>query len=268
MLSIFEFTNYREYLEAWITSRPNGGHGQKGQIATHLAISSSLVSQVIKGDKTLTSDQAAALSDYLGLADLEADYLHLLVDVDRAATERWRNRLLKKIKALQEQSRRIGQRVPRHRELTDPERAIYYSTWLYTGIRNLAACRDFNSIEDIAKHLRLEPAVIARLVRFLIEHGLCREEDGKLTYGPASIHVDRESPFVNKHHQNWRFQAIQQMERRSESDLFFTSPLSLSRTAADEIRRKVPSVIQEIMKIVGPSESEIAMCLNIDWFAY
>ncbi len=268
MLTVFDFSSYRGYLQAWIESQGAAGYGVKGRIADALAISSSLVSQILKGDKTLTPDQTSDLCDYLGLNEIEADYLHLLVDLDRAGNSRYQEKLRKKIAGLQKQSQQIGKRVPRNKELTDEQKAIYYSSWLYTGLRNLTAVPGFHQINALADHLNLEPAVITRVIRFLIENGLCKEEDGKITYGPASTHVDRESPFVNKHHQNWRFQAIQHMERQRNEDIFFTSPMSLSREAYEEIRKLLPTLIQNVMKISGPSPSELVACLNIDWFEY
>jgi len=268
MLSIFEFTNYREYLTAWISAQGDRAYGLKGRIAVALSISSSLLSQILKGDKTLTPDQTSDLTDFIGLTELEADFLHLLVESDRAGVPRYREKLKRKIISMQEQSRRIGKRVPRHKELSDEQKAIYYSSWLYTGIRNLTAVPGNHHAEAIAEHLHLDAAVVNRVLRFLLENGLCREENGKIVYGPASTHVDRESPFVNKHHQNWRFQAIHHMESKQEQDLFFTSPMSLSLEAALEIQKLIPTFIQTVMKISGPSASETAACLNIDWFKY
>lgn len=269
MQAIFEFSNYREYLNEWIESQGSRSYGLKGRLAEALNVSSSLISQVLSGKKTLTPEQASDLCDHLGLNALEADYLHLLIEFDRAGSHKYKAKLQAKINLLQTQAKQIGKRVPRHKELTDEQKAIYYSSWLYTGIRNLTATPSTQHPEDIARHLHLETSVVSRVLRFLIDNGLCIEtENGGVTYGPASTHVDSDSPFVNKHHQNWRFQAIGKMEMRKEEDLFFTSPMSLSVEAAEEIRRLLPSFIQNVMKIAGPSESEIVACLNIDWFRY
>lgn len=268
MLSIFDHMEYRSYLEAWIEAQGAQGYGLKGRIAQQMGISSSLLSQVLKGDKSFTPDQASDLADFLGLTEIDADYLQLLVDYDRAGTHRYREKLKKKIHLLQQQSRKIGKRVGRDKELTDEQKAIYYSSWIYTGIRNLSAVPEFGQAEAVAKALKLELPIVNRVLRFLLETGLCKEVDGALTYAVANTHLDSDSPFVNKHHQNWRFQAIQHMERRSEDDLFYTAPMSLSRAAADDIRKLLPTVIQSILKVSGPSPSETVACLNIDWFGY
>ena len=268
MRSIYEFTSYRDYLRFWISTQGSRSHGQKGRIAQALGVSSSFFSQVLKGEKTLSQDQASDLVDYLALSEAESEFLHILVEADRAGNQRYRNKLQRKIIALQEQAQRIGKRVPRHEELTDGQMAIYYSSWLYTGVRNLTAVPGLNNVDAIAHHLRLEPSLIQRILRFLIENGLCRIEGGKITYGPSSTHVDHESPFVNKHHQNWRLQAIQHMERKRKDDAFFTSPMSLSEEAANEIRKLLLTFIETVMKRAGPSPSEVTSCLIIDWFKF
>ena len=237
-------------------------------MAQALGVSSTLVSLIFKGEKSLTPDQASALAEHQGLTDLESDYLHLLVEFDRAGTHRYKQKLLRKISEAQKQSRNIGKRVLRDRELSEAEKAVYYSSWMYTAVRNLSAIPALNSVESLARHLKCEPAQIQRAAKFLLAHGLCVEESGKITHGPASIHVDRDSHFVNQHHRNWRQQGMQVMDTRKDMDLFFTSPMSLSQDAAAEIRKALPNFIQSIMKIVGPSRSQTAACLNIDWFEY
>lgn len=244
------------------------GYGVKSRIASSLNISSSLVSQILKGEKTFTADQTSDLCDFLGLNEMESEYLHQLVEYDRTGSPRYREKLKRKIRQLQTQARKVGKRVPRQKELTDAQKAIFYSSWMYSGISNLTAIDGFDDAASIAEHLSLEPVIVNRVLRYLLENGLCREEKGKITYGTTSTHVDNDSPFVAKHHQNWRFQAIHQMERRRDEDLFFTGPMSLSIEAAAEVRRRLPEFIQSVMKIVGPSKSETCACLNIDWFEY
>jgi hypothetical protein len=58
------------------------------------------------------------------------------------------------------------------------------------------------------------------------------------------------------------------MERKKEEDIFFTSPMSLSVEAAEEVGKLIPNFIQTVMETVGPSNSEKVMCLNLDWVGY
>ncbi len=270
MAEIFNFSNYREYLLDWIEAQGARSHGLKGRMAAALSVSSSLISQMLKGEKSLTPDQTSELCEFIGLNELESDYLHLLVEIDRAGTPRYREKLNQKLRLLQKQSRQIGKRVQRKKELTDEQRAIFYSSWIYTGVSNVTAIPGMDHAETVGSQLKIEPRIVHRVLRFLLEIGLVQENNGRFTYEPnaSHTHLDQDSPFVNKHHQNWRVKAIQHMETRHEQDLFFTAPLSLSNDAADEIRKLLPNFIQSIMKIAGPSPSERTACLNIDWFKY
>ena len=58
------------------------------------------------------------------------------------------------------------------------------------------------------------------------------------------------------------------MDQMNEDHLFYTSPMSLSVEAAQHIRRMLPTLLEEVSRIVGPSASETVYCLNIDWFEY
>ncbi len=268
MASIFDFLSYREYLTSWIDSQKDRKYGIKGRIATQIGASSSLVSQILKGEKSLTPDQTSDLSDFMGLSELEGEQLHLLVDWDRAGTRRFKEKLMKRILENQERSKKIGARVLRNKELSDEQKSVYYSSWLYTAIRNIAALNDVLSVQDISDYIDVDAGTLNKVIQFLLENQLCIEKEGAITYGPASTHIDRESDYVNIHHRNWRLKAIERMEKREGGDVFFTSPMSLSHKAIAEIEKRIPNFIQEIMKVVGPSKSEEVACLNIDWFRY
>ncbi len=268
MTDIFAFEDFRKYLSAWIAGQGDNAYGMKGRIAKNLNISSTLVSLILQGKKTFSSDQASDLNDFLGHDESESDYLHLLIELDRAGNHRYKEKLLTKIRHMKKQSSQLAKRIRKDKELSEEQKAIYYSSWLYTGIRNLVAIDKLNTAPAVAKHLNLEISTVAKVFKFLIENQFCKEEKGKMVVGPQQIFMDKNSSFVNRQHQNWRFQALQQMENKKDADLFFTSPMSLSKEAFAEIRAMLPNFIQNIMKIVGPSESEVAACLNIDWFGY
>jgi hypothetical protein len=58
------------------------------------------------------------------------------------------------------------------------------------------------------------------------------------------------------------------MELHDEEDLFYTCPMSLSTEAFEHIRKLLPSVIQQVLKVVGPSDSQQVACFNIDFFKW
>lgn len=268
MISIFDFSDYRVFLRQWIEDRGDKARGSQGQLAKACGVSSTMMSLILRGEKNLSIEQTAELADFLGLNDRESDYLFLLVDLGRAGTFKLQQRLKKRIHEHQQQARKISNRIKKDIELSDEIKAIYYSSWIYTGIRNLTALEEFHDVASIAERLHLPTTVVNKALEFLFEHGLCRHDGRRITYGPAIVHVSADSPFVIKHHQNWRLRGFNQMDLASESNLYFTGPMSLSQEAAEEVRRLLPNFIDQIMKIAGPSKSEKVHCLNIDWFEF
>lgn len=266
MISVYDFKNYREFLNTWIESKAQ--RGMKKKFSEAAGVSSTLISLILKGDKQLSLEQASDLADLLGLNERETEYFFLLVEYGRAGTHSLRQKLSKRIADLQEQAKKLSRRVKKDVELKDEEKAIYYSSWIYTGIRNLSATGEFNEVNQIAQRLNVSSAVVVKALDFLIEHGLCKLENGKIDYGPAHLHVDSDSPFVMKHHQNWRLRGFQFMDQYNENNLYYTCPMSLSKEAVVAIRQLLPKVIEEVLKIVGPSASEEVYCFNMDWFKY
>jgi len=71
---------------------------------------------------------------------------------------------------------------------------------------------------------------------------------------------------VVKHHANWRFRAIQKMDQREDSEMFFSSPMSISKSDFQRIREVFAKSIQAALEICKASPAEEVVCLNIDFF--
>lgn len=267
-MSVFQFENYFDYMNSWIENHPSGGRGLKSQIAELLGVSSSLVSLILSGKKHFTIEQAATVSDWMGHQELEEEYFLLLVSLERAGTHQLKKKYLRQIARIKENSKKISNRLSVDQKLSEPEMATYYSTWIYTAIRNLVATGKFKTIQDLSEYLQVSEGSINRYLQFLTEHQLVIVKDGQWTPGPAYTHINKDSPLVIKHWQNWRLKALQVMDQKKETDLFYTSPYSLSQKDSEVLRELLLKTIQEFLEVVKPSPSEITYCLNIDWFRF
>lgn len=265
--SIYDFRDYRLFLRSWLEHQPSR-RGQQAKLAQAAGISSTLMSLILKGDKHLTLEQAGELADFLTLNERETDYFFTLVSLGRAGSANLNNKLRAKVRALQEQSQKLSERIDKVSVLSDETKATFYSNWLYTAIMNLVAIEGLQTSAALAQYLNLPPDRLVPVVSFLREHGLIVLRNGRFQYGPANTHLGFDSPFVNRHHQNWRLRGFTAMENKKEADLFYTCPVSLSRDAFEEIRKLLPSVIEQVLKIVRPSPSEQPACLNMDWFSF
>ncbi len=267
-MSIYDYTDYKLFVKNWITSQPKKGRGILRRMAEHLNMSSAMLSHIFQGDKHLSLESASDLVGFMGLGDDEFEYLLLLVLFGRAGNFSLQERLKKKIKAEQKKANQVAKRMKADIELEEAAKTLFYSSWVYSGIRNMTACPAFKNVDQISTHLKLSRPVVLKVIEFLIQNKLCVVKDGFLDVGPQQTHISADSPFVSLHHQNWRLHGISKMTEHQEGNLFFTSPMSLSAATADEIRPKILSFIEEIRKMIRPSPSEIVRCLNIDWFDY
>jgi uncharacterized protein (TIGR02147 family) len=267
-MNIFEYTDYKPYFLAWVAERPKRGRGEFRRLATHLGVSTTMISQVFSGEKHLSMEMASELAEYIGLNDSETDFLFLLLSFQRAGNHRLKAKLEKRIKAAQQKAQLLSQRLVKDKELSESDKAAFYSSWVYSGVRNLCAVPEFRSVEAIAEKLHLPRGQIQKVIDFLGSSGLCVIENGEIRVGPQRTHIGSDSLLTPRHHQNWRIQGFSKMVYSDDENLFYTGPMSLSYETAARVRAELPAFIEKINKWIVPSPSETVRCLNVDWFEY
>lgn len=236
------------------------------RIAGALSIHPTLVSQVLAGKKDFTVEQAHRLCGYLGIPRIESDYFLLLVQRDRAGTQDLKEYFTKKISELKEQALKIGHRLKEHRKLGDSERAVFYSSWIYSAIRLFTSTGSGQTVGSVAEQFAIPRKRASEVLTFLAEHGLCAEQNGVYTMGTQHTHLDYGSPFLGRHHSNWRNKAIQRIDDLTTEELMFTSPFSINAKDFRRIREMIVDLIKESSNVIKESPSEDVACLNIDLF--
>jgi uncharacterized protein (TIGR02147 family) len=268
IVSLFEYTNYKKFVLDWLKSQPQKGRGFFTAVAERLGTSNAAVSQVFRDSRQLNLEQATEICEMLHFSDTETFYFLLLVEYARAGSVKLQKRLLAKIKSEQALQQQLINRVPKDVVLSSEVKSIYYSSWLYTGLRNLIATDEFQNLEELSVRLKINQSKLQKIIQFLLDHQLLVIKNNKLEVGPQKTHLESGSPFVTKHHQNWRIKSMEAMQNSLETDLFYSAPMSLSIEVAEQIRQQLPEFIKQIIDQVGPSKSETVRCLNIDWFEF
>lgn len=266
MVSIFDCDDYRAFLSKRFQEMPHKGYGQISRLARFLGVHTTLVSQILKGQKELTTDQAAAAAKFFTLGELESEYLVLLVQFARAGNPAAKSIYRKQLQRTKSQAKTLSKRVVADAELNEEQRAEFYSDWSYTAIRLSAGIAGMNDVGAIAEFLQLPRNKVKAAVDFLLRSGLCAGTHSKLQMGPSRTHLSNDSPWARVHHSNWRAKALQSMDDPQLHDLQYTSPVTLSRKDAAKFREELVQLIQRLNSIVAPSPSEELHCVNIDWF--
>ena len=268
MKAVFDSKNYREIIEDFLSQQPAKGFGTLKRISMHAHMNPSLLSQVMKGKKEPTLEQASDIADFIGLSEIESEYFLSLVQLERAGKKSYKDRLHRKIDGLRKRAESLKERMPSEGELSETAKAVFYSHWFYSATRILTSIEEFRSFEELSKKTGLTIEKTRRVVDFLVKEGLCKHSNSGLTIGPKSTHVDRDSIHVIRHHANWRMKSVQVMETGSKDGFLFTSPVSMSNDDFEKLKKLLSSFVEKSFKIIEPSKPEIAACLAFDLFKF
>jgi uncharacterized protein (TIGR02147 family) len=260
--SLFSIDDFRDYVRDWVRAR---GRGEFRKISEALGIHTTLVSQIFRGRKCLTEEQAAGLAGYMKLTHLESDYFLKLVQIERAGNEALRVMYKRQLLQIRSQANEVKARVPVTKALSELDRALFYSSWHYSFVRLLTSMTAFQTVESISRRSDLPISRTQEILNFLTSRGLCLESKGRYTRTEKNTHVEATSPLVIRHHQNWRAKSLDLHERMSSNDLAFTAPVSIAREDIPKVRAVLLNTISEISKIVESSGAEEVAYLGIDW---
>lgn len=266
MNSIFDYVNYRIFLKEWIKNQPRKGRGLLKTWSELLRVEPSVLSQILGGSRDLNADQVFELQTYMALGELEADYFFVLVQIEKSLTVKLKNHLRTKLKKLKIESLVLSKRIVHEKVLSEEQKSIFYSSWIYSAIRNATAMGDGQNVDSLCDLLDLPRDKALTVIRFLLESGLIKEELGLYHVGPQRTHLSKESPHIVKHHSNWRLKAIERAEYLTDEELMFTAPLTISKKDFIKFREQVVKLISSLSDTVKDSDAEQLAVFQVDWF--
>lgn len=265
LMPIYPYDSYKDYIRAKIRSLPRNGRGYLLKISQLLGVHTTMITHVLRGKANFSVEQGLKLCSYWGLSELETDFFILLLQLERASSPESRAYYQAKVNALRTEAVRNAEKISAGKKLSEADMAIFYSDWLYSGIRLLCATTRFSSPEEIAEALHISPALAGRILRFLVDHGLLVQREGYYEVSTQRTFVPRNSPWVKKHHQNWRLKAIEQLSYVPDDELAFTDVITVSAEDYKKILEEILGLIRKFRTIADPSPPESLCYLLIDW---
>jgi len=262
---VFDFENYREYL-IWRLPKQGEKRGSRTKLAEKLNCQPAFISRVLQGVADFSLQQGPLISEFLGHTEKEEEYFFLLLHLGKAGSKKLETYYLKQINKIQEERKKIVERIQVRESLRAEDQILYYSSWIYSAIHILITIPTFRTLDDLANILQLPLQQVQNALDFLLASGVVQFNDGEYTPAISRIHLPKGSVMLSKHHQNWRLQAMQALERGSNNNLFFSGPISISKKDTEIIRQKILKFLEELEQIISPSKEEEMHCLNIDFF--
>lgn len=267
-MSVFDFQNYKRFVLSSIENMPKKGRGQMSKLAQFINTTPVIVSQVFKGDRELTIEQAFDAADFFGLNEMEKEYFMLMVQHTRAGHHRLKKHYQTKLNDIKIKSKNLNNRLTDSKKISPEAKARFYSNWHYAAISLLITLEGKHTPDSIAEYFNLPLMIVREALHFMHENGMVVEKKGEYYTGPQHTHLSKDSPYINNHHRNWRVKATERLDNLTEDETLLTFPMSLSKKDAETIQNKLLKLVEEVDEIASSSKEEILYCLNFDWFKY
>lgn len=145
---------------------PKKGYGQMKRLSEFLRVSTTYISQVFHGEKSLNLEQGAMVCEFLELNELEIEYFLKLILIERAGTEKLKKIHLKEADKIKKIASKIKNRMSEAKTLSDEDKLIFYSDWYMSAIRLLTAIKGHQDIESISNYLNLPQNTVSNSIDF------------------------------------------------------------------------------------------------------
>ena len=266
MKELFDYHDYKTYLLAYLAHQPGKGRGIRSKMAEELGCRVAYVSQVLNNDAHFSLEQGEALNLFLNHTVDESEFFLLLLQMSRAGSVALRKRLRQQMQRALDKRSVLKERFDIKTTVNIEDQARYYGNWYYAAIHILTTIPEFQSKQAMARELGLPEVKVAEAVDFLVSIGVVKSERGRLVPGISRLFLGNDSPFINKHHINWRLRAIDSLDRDRASDLHLSTVVSLSKHDVSVIREILIRGIEDARRVIKASPEEEMHCLSVDLF--
>lgn len=263
--TIFQQRDYRSAIRHWVKAQPKAGRGEFKKMAEHLRIPTPVFSQILSEQRELTEDHAYLLAEYMGLLELEREYFITLVQIERAHHHSYKTFLKKKLGELSSKSKSLSTRVQTDGQLSEAHQAEFYSSWVYSALRLYCDVKKGATFDELLREFQLPREKAQKIISFLLNTGLLKQEGNKYFMGTSRTFIGKDSPYISRHHTNWRVRAMEKAQFLTDDELMFSGPITLSEDDFFRLREKMVALVQDISTTINNSPSERMACFNLDF---
>ena len=215
----------------------------------------------------MSLEQAFAANQFWNHNDDESHFFLLLVQHQRAGTPALRAWFKHQIDEQKKQQLEIKKHVASDHSISELDRSIYYSSWKYAAVHVLLSIPKFTDRESICQALGISMEEVNKVLQFLIRVGLARQEGTGFELVPGNIHLESDSPFIERLHLNWRTKSLESVERQHPEDLHYSLVFTISEKDTLKVRQALVDAIKQVNEIFVPSKEETARVLTVDFFS-
>lgn len=265
METIFNYKDYKSYLKYRIYDQA-APRGIVTRMAEAAGCQRTYLSQVLTREVHLLPEHGLGLCEFWGFLENETDFFMLLLQKDRAGTMKLKNHIDKKLKEITKNEANLKERYKDTKELSEENKAIYYSNWIYSAVHILTSIEEFQSIEKLASRLEIAVSSVEKVLNILERMKLVSNEEGRWVYQKRKVHVPKTSPMAAFNNANWRQRGSLYSQQIDNENVHYTVVASLAQEDFLEIRQMILKFIDEKRKVITQSKQEDVACFTLDWF--
>ena len=264
---VFEFKDYKLYLQQVLELRAEREKGQKHKLAIFMGCHAGYLSKVLNEKNDLSLEQAQATNKFLGHTHSEAKFFLNLVLWARAGTADLKAHFNDELEKQIQGRLQLKNRISVGRTLNEETQAKYYSSWHYAAVHICVSLEFLKAKEQIAEALQLPPIKVNEALEFLVEIGVLKKNGGQYSQDETNLFLDKDSAFISKHHTNWRIQSLRSLDDIKPLDLHYSGVVTCTKRDIERIREILLSSIQNVRSTVKEADcSDSFYCNTIDLF--
>jgi uncharacterized protein (TIGR02147 family) len=242
--SIFNFFNYREYLDAVYSHMKESRIGFSHRtFARNAGIKSpNYLFRVLKGERNLTQKYVPLFCRALKLSGNEITYFETLVQFNNEKSSQTKEELLRKLLTL---------RYSQGEHKIDDKKLLYFSKWYYPVIRELVKIVDFKEDYNLLARScipRITAVQAKNAVKYLVKNGFIEKgKNGRYTYANPVITTGPEvnSTILRKYHKQTILQCADTLD---SIDMAERDISSLTMSVSLDTYKKMKKEIQDFRK--------------------
>lgn len=267
--SVFDFQDYKQYLQSLIGSQGEQGRGYRSRMAQVMNCQRGFVTKVLSASSSahLSLEQAERLSGLLGHSSEEAHFFILLILYTRAGTPKLRQYFRGQMQEVLNRRLAVRKEMQSRSVLSPEDHIRYYSAWYYAAIRVAVTVPSLRTREALAGRLGLPVATISSALDFLVSRGILgKKGDSFFARDSQRIHLATDHPSVSRFHANWRIRALSALDCERPKDLHYSHVVPISEDDALRIRSFLVEMIKEFSKLAAPSPEQTLYSFCLDYF--
>lgn len=264
--TLFDYQSYKNYIKDKIAASPSKGRGMKLRMAEFLDCQTAFVSSVLNKEPNFSLEQGVKLNKFFNHNREEARFFLLLLQFERAGSSDLQDFFQEEIKEIIEKRSNLKDRLGIKNTLKKVDQQTYYSNWLYTCIHIMVSVPQFQTLGAIVRHLNLPREKIISVLNFLEETGLIEKKGVNYSIGVTRLHLSKDSPQIQRHHTNWRMQAVRAIDINDPENLHYSTIVSMSKADLSKVKEILIKSIEECRKVIRESKEERVQTICIDFF--